>query len=549
MKRWEVMSHSQIGSSHFKSEKPNQDAYEWCLEGGLRGAISDGHGSDVHKYSEIGSKLAVDSAMEVIGQLSSMDKQIADECALVFGKTSYSPEEYQLWLCSFFSNWLPTMILDRWRKKVLEDYQSKDFRDDADMSRSEIFKLYGCTLLCVFQYEDFLVFSQIGDGLFGIYEKNGNIVHPIVEDRRHVNNATTSLSDIYADLEFKTALYPIHNEIGFISLTTDGVENAYPNNEMDYIYFYHSVHSLIIEDVKALNLLLERTSRYSGDDSTAIIFYNQEACTPINNEECSVVFRSIPDEYAPIEPYICDRTSSLFMGVAAELCDSFEQFELRDECVVVLSLQDIWMSLSDQKLLFVNHVLKPLNSDTIMSSRKLLANLLHQIFYKIYPIQFRSYLEPECLISCFEKAWINGGSGELSPKEWCEVVDEIRRIAHFDYDLGTFIFQDSIRHQSVKFVSQIGSYEIFYDGILYLHQIMKFNKRCNLKIGEIVTHPQNYKIWGVKNCSNHEWVQYLKGKDEPRYIPRGKVATISEGSVIYMYGIPIRICSDSSETH
>lgn len=559
MNKWKVMSHSQIGSSHLRNDKPNQDAFQYVNGDLVMAAVSDGHGSDAHKFSEIGSKLAVESAMTVIEKLLKSKEEIEKERFNFFEGHELSSESVQTWLCAYFSKLLPQQIVTLWKTKVLAHYESQIGLNDPTEDLNAIYKYYGCTLLTFFEFGNNLIFLQIGDGLIGIYENTGRLIQPIIEDKRHINNQTTSLADDYAEIEFKTGIYPLGDDLAFIAMTTDGVENAYPNHETDYIYFYHAIKGLILEGLDSIDYLLERTSRYSGDDSTAVIFYRTPPLFQPPKEdvpETTIVFRPVPEEYTPIEHALCESTSSHFMGIAAELCYAFETFERRDECVVILALQDIWVNRKDKKLLFMDRVLSPLTPKAKWQSRQLLAQLLYQIFYKSPP-KAEGVLGLK--IEPFKNAWLKGIEAPISPQVWSRIVDQIRQMAHFDYTKGKFVFEDRENDKDkdkdkesspgVELVSQIGAYELFYDTILYLHQIMKLGKITNSIVGEIVTHPQNVKIWGIKNCSNHEWVQYMKGSDLPRYIPRGKVATIAEGSVIFMYGIPVTIKMHSKKAH
>ncbi len=547
MKNWKVMSHSQIGSSHVKNQKPNQDAYLYKETSAFIGAVSDGHGSQAHARSEAGSKLAVEAAVETIEAF--LNEDFFEVFAETFFKTinDDAPLDEVEKMEAFkilISNWLPNKIVMNWRQKVLGHYDQIEDKS-SDCSKSEIYKLYGCTLLCTFEYKQYLVFLQIGDGLIGIYEQDGKVIHPIAEDIRHRDNMTTSISDLHAPLEFKTALYPVKEMIEFIALTTDGIENAYPNSKTDYIYFYHSVHGLIVESLPELERLLERTSRYSGDDSTALILYRPlsdlqvNAFSVDNVDETSIVYTGVSEDYIPIEHILCDPTSSLFLEIAGELSYSFGQFETYGQCVVGVALQDIWYNPIDHKILLVNRILREATQQMLLISRKYLADLLHLVLYKVYPENiFQKYIPRFDLF--YEKA-IQGGTEKCSPRAWSKIIDQIRQEVHFNYEIGSFTFNETCESFQISIVTQVSTYELFHDSTLYLHQILKSKKITNHKIGRVMVHPKKPQIWGILNCSNHEWVQYIKGNATPRYISRNKTATLIEGSVIFMYGIPVRI--------
>lgn len=566
MKNWKVMSHSQIGSSHVKNQKPNQDAYLYKETPAFIGAISDGHGSCAHARSDTGSAIAVESAIESIEAFLNEDS--FEIFAEAFFKTIASvhplteAEKIET-LKILISNWLPDKIVARWRQKVLRHYyQIKEMEeileqlDHTGMAYSEaaIYKMYGCTLLCAFEYNQYMVFLQIGDGLIGIYEQEGKVIHPIAEDIRHKDNITTSISDFYAPLAFKTAICPLRESMEFIALTTDGIENAYPNSATDYIYFYHSVHGLIVEELPDLERLLERTSRYSGDDSTALILYkplqskldlqmSPEVHNKIENfDEPSILYAGVSEDYIPIEHLLSDSMSSSFLEIAGELCYSFDQFEASGVCIVGLALQDIWYNPVENRMLLVSRILREATSQITLKSRRLLADLLYLVYYKIYPAY-----EPQRHILKFDQAYAEALKEAYAPKKWLLTIDQIRQEAHFNYELGVFSFEGNLDFHQLSIATQLGSYEIFHDSTLYMHQILKSKKITNHKIGKVVVHPKKPQIWGLQNNSNHEWVQYIKGSATPRYISRNKTATLIKGSVIFMYGIPVRILSNAEK--
>ena len=66
-----LWSHSQIGASHIRKEKPNQDSVgilSLANDSVHILAVSDGHGSERYCRSDIGSKLAVKAARHVCEQ-------------------------------------------------------------------------------------------------------------------------------------------------------------------------------------------------------------------------------------------------------------------------------------------------------------------------------------------------------------------------------------------------------------------------------------------------------------------------------------------------
>src|SRR5450755_2660170 len=71
--RWAVTGATIRGASHLRTGLPNQDALQYWLADGTAAAailaVSDGHGSAPHFRSQIGSALAVHTAVDVLKEL------------------------------------------------------------------------------------------------------------------------------------------------------------------------------------------------------------------------------------------------------------------------------------------------------------------------------------------------------------------------------------------------------------------------------------------------------------------------------------------------
>ena len=67
---WRVIGESVRGAGHKRNGMPNQDAYTCLPESGVGSvlcvAVADGHGSTRYFRSDVGARLAVQSATEVL---------------------------------------------------------------------------------------------------------------------------------------------------------------------------------------------------------------------------------------------------------------------------------------------------------------------------------------------------------------------------------------------------------------------------------------------------------------------------------------------------
>src|SRR4051812_37341449 len=80
---WRVTGSSVRGAYHERRNLPNQDAVRWQpLDGEglpLVLAVSDGHGSTKHLRSEVGARLAVEVATDILWSIVSGEHSISEQ--------------------------------------------------------------------------------------------------------------------------------------------------------------------------------------------------------------------------------------------------------------------------------------------------------------------------------------------------------------------------------------------------------------------------------------------------------------------------------------
>jgi len=130
---WKVAAASVQGTSHIKRTQPCQDAHYWVVLGGTTfvAAVADGAGSA--SLSEVGSSLAVETAVEAIVDRQERLKNLQTEAQ---------------WLDFFHDVYELTL-------KVLETQADEMTVDKRELST---------TLILTVATPDFIVTAQIGDG-------------------------------------------------------------------------------------------------------------------------------------------------------------------------------------------------------------------------------------------------------------------------------------------------------------------------------------------------------------------------------------------------
>ncbi|MGM0369182.1 MAG: PP2C family serine/threonine-protein phosphatase [Bacillota bacterium] len=285
--QWIVTGSSIRGANHLRRELPNQDAIDWAVhEDNLVLALSDGHGSIKHFRSDIGAKLAVESAIEIIL------KEISTESL----STSVLKK-----LETRIKNKLPQRITNQWLSKVKKHYQNNLFSLDrrAQMKLEQIelekgitarkkveqnyVKAYGSTLVVVVLTEKFSLYLQLGDG--DIVVLSDTAKHRPFKGKETGGPATDSLCMSQPSNHFKFSLVPCtRGGPLLIMLSTDGYINSFRNSS-DYLQAIDDFASLAVEsgiEYIANNLtewLIETSQHGSGDDITLGLIFHRDLLT------------------------------------------------------------------------------------------------------------------------------------------------------------------------------------------------------------------------------------------------------------------------------
>jgi hypothetical protein len=241
------------GESHKENELPCQDAvfYKHYINGGII-AVADGHGSEKHFRSDIGSSCAVKIAYITIFDFLQLqaERESTDKGGLNIKQfVSPSVREAQI-------KQIERSIITRWRSAALEHFSKNPLNkaerelcaklelDDTDENTQVRF--YGTTLLAALLKEEFWFVLQIGDGKCVIIDAKGKARFPGIDDEALGFGKTTSLCDSKAAENFRD-IYG-GTPIKGITVATDGVTDSFIPDA--YLEFHEKLYTDFCRDQK-----------------------------------------------------------------------------------------------------------------------------------------------------------------------------------------------------------------------------------------------------------------------------------------------------------
>lgn len=193
---WRAIVHSAIGTRHCQLQQPCQDYGDYRIEGSLLlGAVADGAGSA--KYSDIGAKVAVETA------LATMAEQV------VQGLAGMTREAIATTAADFLLEMFKQVISALEMTAQAGDYELRDL---------------GCTLLAFIAAPDWVAAAQIGDGFIvvGDGESSYRLLFP--PDKGEFINETMFVTTSKALEHLQVCVHQDHPS--FICAATDGLERV-----------------------------------------------------------------------------------------------------------------------------------------------------------------------------------------------------------------------------------------------------------------------------------------------------------------------------------
>lgn len=294
---WSLIGSSVQGFSHIRSNKKNQDSLliypnDTTAIPPIIIALADGHGGDKYYLSDIGAKLAVESAIEVIKDFlhNPLTNNIGQDNIELFNK--------------IIKETVCLDIVKRWRKLVFDQEKeeskfqnniSKQSEKNRPSESEKQLEPYGSTLLIAIIFQNFGTFIQLGDGDILVLYWKDKIVRPIPKDENLIANETYSLCLPGAGHYFKVNSLLFNENLlnddklpvmpSLIMLSTDGYSNSYSSDE-SFEKVPIDIYGIIYENPDGfdegiqkinddLNLWLQETSEFgSGDDITVGLMIN-----------------------------------------------------------------------------------------------------------------------------------------------------------------------------------------------------------------------------------------------------------------------------------
>ncbi len=264
------------GRSHIVSGTPCQDYSAHVVSDGYAIAVvSDGHGSAPHFRSDVGSKLAVESSVEVIG------KYLADMDSF---KNSLEEDE------SGTMDRVVKSIISEWTFNVQEYDGTHPLTDDENKLISEngidptnMFKRYGATLIIGVIASGFSFGIQIGDGDLLCINRDSEFNSPIPEDENCVFNHTTSICSSNAFDSFRHFVI-MSDEIVAMLASTDGFTTSFVSDEsygkqcLNYLYLLDQGDNW---DKITENLQKRSEANAEDDVSLSIVFKPGQISYPV----------------------------------------------------------------------------------------------------------------------------------------------------------------------------------------------------------------------------------------------------------------------------
>jgi hypothetical protein len=207
------------GPMHSRAGQPNQDALAWRPPSGsgdfLVVAVADGHGGSKGFRSEIGAKLAVGVAMDVLRQrVPDLDPE-----------TTEWPLLREITGC--WATAVRTDLAERpFTERELQRLQEQATGGADELERNPLLA-YGSTLVTVAVTPKAVHYLQLGDGDILTVWPGGEVRRPIPVDRRLLGNDTTSLCLDNAWRDFRVAADLAGHLPRMVLVCTDGYANSF----------------------------------------------------------------------------------------------------------------------------------------------------------------------------------------------------------------------------------------------------------------------------------------------------------------------------------
>lgn len=222
-------------------------------------AVADGHGSENHSRSRIGSVLAVRAALTAFSNFFNSRSELSSTFDI---KNS-------------FKTCLRTTIRE-WRELIKADAGSLKWNSNPISPSYDLGILYGTTLLLCLVTKNHFVCGMLGDGII-LAKKDSEIVVVLGDNESKIGSETTSLCSINSSDLWKVRLVPKNIGYNAILLATDGLDDSFPISitpMLEYCFEWFNV-GITTNGVGLLGSLPSQmksiTETGSGDDISVVL--------------------------------------------------------------------------------------------------------------------------------------------------------------------------------------------------------------------------------------------------------------------------------------
>lgn len=276
--RYKGFAVSVRGSSHIREKKVCQDCSAYYVDEKMAIAIvCDGHGSDRHFRSDVGSAKAVEVGLVAM-------KKLVNE----LGGISKVDEKEN----NKIINDLKNFIVFEWDSLVVEHFDKNPLQREEipKLSSSakkkllsgeiigDIQSMYGTTFISMVMTPDYWLIMQLGDG-DAIVLANNKMEMPVPVDERLQFNLTTSMCNKDAIANFRVT-YGFNPIAGMVA-SSDGVRNSFNSKEnflkfsnMFMEDFYERSRDEAYDELKGF--LPKLSADGSGDDISIAAVWHPE---------------------------------------------------------------------------------------------------------------------------------------------------------------------------------------------------------------------------------------------------------------------------------
>ena len=260
--------HSLIGASHESQGIVCQDWSEHMITDKFAiGVVADGHGSKKHFRSDVGSKLAVKTAIGTISEYyenaDDFEKNFLEDPQKIIRK-------------------IEKHIISRWNRAIalhcalnpITELEKKPFTDE-EFRAIKTEAIYGTTLIAVVIGRKFSFGIQLGDGSLVVINENGKAYMPIEDDESCPANMTASMCNSNA-INLFNSFYALEPPIA-IYASTDGLFTSFAT-DADFLD-YHSIITAQLGNLEQfepslMRNLAKRTHYGTQDDISMTCIYN-----------------------------------------------------------------------------------------------------------------------------------------------------------------------------------------------------------------------------------------------------------------------------------